>query len=336
MCDIYFRQDVPRPCNCQSLPATSSMPDPDVFLRKVRTLYPKACILDTKFVRQTQPTETPALEVKTPMEKLTSFVNSHTCTVDSCQCAEIYIHYHLPYSDSDHQHIELCTRGQANNNNWFKMRKGLVTASNFKLVCSSTDWTKTSQSLLKTPFANTCIPQSIEFGKKYENKARIMYLKSHRFRHRQCKLHVPGLVLSKDDHCPFLGCSPDGIVECKICGRFLIEVKCSFKYRGFHPRTALNMASLCEEDENGTLRLKTSHAYYYQIQGQMAVTHIDRCVLVFYTHKGIHCVDVEFCGDFWGKCREKLMSFYSHSFFTQLKGTLTSESENIFDVSNVE
>ena len=45
----------------QTLPATFNMPDPNKFLEKVKTLRPKACILDTKFVRQTQSEITPGL-----------------------------------------------------------------------------------------------------------------------------------------------------------------------------------------------------------------------------------------------------------------------------------
>jgi len=108
-----------------------------------------------------------------------------------------------------------------------------------------------------------------------------------------------------------------------MCGRCLLEVKCSFKFIGFHPRTALNMSSICIENDDGTLILKTSHPYYYQIQGQMAVTGIRKCVLVFYTHKGIHCVDIYFNDDFWKQCRAKLMSFYSQSYVPLLKETDT-------------
>ena len=174
------------------------MPDPNEFLEKAKTLCPKACILDTKFVRQAQSEITPDVQVNTCMEKLTSFLESHTCVVENCMCSSIFIHYHLCYSENEHQHVELCTKGQSNNNNWFKMRKGLVTASNFKLVYLSTDGSKTGQNLLRDPFPNKCIPQAIEFGRKYENKARNMFMRSHRFRHRQFKLFVPGLVLCKE------------------------------------------------------------------------------------------------------------------------------------------
>jgi len=54
------------------------MPDPNEFLGKVKTLCPKTCILDSKFVRQTQSEITLDLQIKTPMEKLTSFFESHT------------------------------------------------------------------------------------------------------------------------------------------------------------------------------------------------------------------------------------------------------------------
>jgi len=53
------------------------MPDPNEFLEKVKSLCPKARILDTQFVRQTQ-SVTPDLQVNTPMEKLTSYFESHT------------------------------------------------------------------------------------------------------------------------------------------------------------------------------------------------------------------------------------------------------------------
>ena len=71
------------------------------------------------------------------------------------------------------------------------------------------------------------------------------------------------------------------------------------------------MSSVCVQTNDGILILKTSHPYYYQHQGQMAVTGISKCVLVFYTHRGIHCVDIDVNDDFWKQCRVKLMLFYT-------------------------
>ena len=61
------------------------------------------------------------------------------------------------------------------------------------------------------------------------------------------------------------------------------------------------MAAICQEEENGDLSIKNTHPYFYQIQGQM----------VFYTHKGISTVDVDFDEDFWKQCK-LTMSFCGH------------------------
>ena len=100
---------------------------------------------------------------------------------------------------------------------------------------------------------------AIMFGQRFENKARDMFIKTHRFKHRHCRVEVPGLLISKED--PVLACSPDGIVDCKLCGQFLIEIKCLFKHKGFHPKNALKL-SICVEDENNNLTLRRSQLRY--------------------------------------------------------------------------
>ena len=67
------------------------------------------------------------------------------------------------------------------------------------------------------------LPAAIQFGRNYENKARVMFIKSHRYHHRKCSYLVPGLMVSKSN--AFLGASPDEVVKCSICGEFLVEIK---------------------------------------------------------------------------------------------------------------
>ena len=69
---------------------------------------------------------------------------------------------------------------------------------------------------------------------KMKQKLEI-YSLNHRFRHR--KVDVPGLSISSSD--PMLGTSLDGIVDCSICGPFLIEIKCMFSHQNFHLSSAL-------------------------------------------------------------------------------------------------
>jgi hypothetical protein len=287
-------------------------------------MYPKACILTSKYSITKDEKIHLIMNIPTPLEKLKAFVNSHQCTTDTCFCANIFIYYHLDYTPEQCIEVEEKTRGQSKNENWHKMRKGLLTASLFHKVCSSTDIHKTANSLVKPGLDEEHLPQAIIYGRMYEEKARNMFIKSHRFRHRQCKLEVPGLVMYNDSFCPMLACSPDGIVNCKLCGKFLIEVKCSFKYKCFHPKNALKLSKICHTDDNNNEIMNKSHKFYYQIQGQMAVTGITKTVLVFYTHKGITTVDVDYDEPFWLLCREKLISFYKDAYFPVLKNSIES------------
>lgn len=228
------------------------------------------------------------------------------------------MYYHLPYTSEQCTEIEEVTRGQSKNKNWHVIRKGILTASTFHQICCSTNGVKTAQSLIKPGLDEACLPLAVSFGRMYESKARNMFIKGHRFRHRHCSVDVPGLVIYQDSSYPGIACSPDGVVTCKICGQFLIEVKCSFKYKCFHPKNALKLSGICV-DKDGDLVLKTSHKYYYQMQGQMALTGITKSFLVLYTHKGIASVSVEFDETFWASVRSKLVSFYRDSYFQVLK-----------------
>lgn len=76
------------------------------------------------------------------------------------------------------------------------------------------------------------------------SSSKIKLIKSHRFRHRKCKVEVPGLIISSKD--PILATSPDGIVDCFICGKFLVEVKCFYTYRNFLTKLALTLSKVCE------------------------------------------------------------------------------------------
>lgn len=172
--------------------------------------------------------------------------------------------------------------------------------------------------MIKLGLDDACLPLAMSFGRMYESKARNMFMKGHRFRHRQCSVDVPGLVIYQDSSYPGLACSPDGIVSCKICGQFLIEIKCSFKYKCFHPKNALKPSGICV-DTDGDLVLNKSHKYYYQVQGQMTLTGIPKSLLVLYTRKGIATVNVEFDRDFWACVRNKLGSFYRDGYFQVLK-----------------
>lgn len=160
------------------------------------------------------------------------------------------------------------------------------------------------------------LPAPIVYGRKFEQKARDMFVKSHRFRHRKCKLEVPGLIISSSD--PMIGTSLDGIVDCSICGQFIIEIKCLFSHKNFYPSPALLALKICNKKEDDSLKVVKTHRYNYQMQCQMGITGIKKCKLIAFTNKGIFPVDVDFDETMWNSMKETLTNFYDKQFLPAL------------------
>ena len=104
---------------------------------------------------------------------------------------------------------------------------------------------------------------------------------------------------------PFFGASPDGVVhDPSVSNPFgLVEIKCPYSYRKSTPYEAGEMTDFCStlvESLDGTkqLKLKHSHVYFCQIQGQMAITESKWCDFVIYTERGINIERIEYESDF--------------------------------------
>jgi len=68
-----------------------------------------------------------------------------------------------------------------------------------------------------------------------------------------------------DSEKPYLGASPDGIIECTCCGRGSLEVKCPFSCKDKLPDDKNTTFCMVKKDE--TWMLKRDH--YYQVQMQL-------------------------------------------------------------------
>ena len=287
------------------------------FLKDVKETQPDACMLQVWEVQPKDiPFEAPPLSCTTPIERVCDFLKDHVCVDDECDCAQSYLEQYK-YTDADVASIERETRGQRHNKNWVSMRKGLVTASNTKKVLHSTNLDNTANALLKdSSLCEKALPAAIKFGQDNEEKALKLFHKAHRYRHRKCTFRQPGLVISPQT--PFLGASPDAIFECedKDCGTFLVEVKCSFKFRNHQPKIALS--DYCEVDESNQFRVKPTHDYYHQMQCQMAVTGHRKCFLCVYTTKGIETIEVHFDETYWETAVYKLKQFWKTHLFPKL------------------
>ena len=108
--------------------------------------------------------------------------------------------------------------------------------------------------------------------------------------------------------CGFLGASPDGVVCSGEKTIKLIEVKCPYRARhGTVRESCSNDAFSCSLDSNLQPRLKNKHEYYYQIQGQMAITKIHMCDFILWTPNEFTVETISFNEKIWN---EKCYPYY--------------------------
>ena len=117
----------------------------------------------------------------------------------------------------------------------------------------------------KLPFLLTSLHK---WGIENEQNAREQYFGQIKDDHSELSCTLSGLCVNPKY--PHLGATPDGIVKCDCCGNGLIEIKCPYKHKESHPHSVVDN-KYCLEHVDGLVRLKKTHEYYYQIQGQLAI-----------------------------------------------------------------
>ena len=151
-----------------------------------------------------------------------------------------------------------------------------------------------------------------------DNEA-IAIRKYQRYMHNighKVKVDTAGFVVRGDF--PFLGCSPDGKVTDPVSHPHhgIVEVKCPHSYKSISPRVAAESDSsfyLGISDTNEFVLRKDS-SYYYQVQGQMAITGSKWCDFIVYTFKGFSIQRLAFDEEMWNDMLISLEKFYIEEF----------------------
>ena len=215
----------------------------------------------------------------------------------------------LKISEQQIRRVEKETRGQYKSPLWFSFRAGRVTASKFKQSVS-TSFTNPSISLVK----QICYPNKYKFqtaatkwGLDNEHIAKQAYLDIKCKQHQSLKIVDTGLYLSIDY--PFIGASPDAIVQCSCCLSKPLEIKCPYAVRD--EKFDSLPTNFYLECAGGKLSLKKNHNYYYQIQMQMALTNSASCDFVVWTTRDIHIEEVSFDQSFWEVQINRCHQFFS-------------------------
>ena len=158
--------------------------------------------------------------------------------------------------------------------------------------------------------------KSLQWGISNEPVARKKYLETFKSHHKKLKIIEKGFFISIDN--PFIGASPDGVISCDCHGECLLEIKCPWTHRGLSIDEYTKQKDVCLERKDNQVQLKKSHAYYYQVQCQMAVTGIFKCEFYLCTTKESHLELINFDEEFWKVNLAKTKIFYDNIIIPEL------------------
>ena len=136
----------------------------------------------------------------------------------------------------------------------------------------------------------------------------------------------------------YLGASPDGAVYDPANSNEpfgFLEIKCPYSTKNRTPAEACNHSGFCCQLTNtGELKLKETHQYYAQIEGQMAIGERPWCDFVVFTLKGINVQRIRFDTVYWtSKLLPKLTLFYDNCVAPELVSPVHSLGLPIRDLS---
>ena len=122
------------------------------------------------------------------------------------------------------------------------------------------------------------------WGCEHESKAIQEYKENAEKNHEGLMVSKAGLFV--DIEKPYIGASPDGIIQCRCCGIGSLEVKCPFSCKEKLPDD--NNTSFCMiKKDDVTWMLKRDHSYYYQVQMQLHVCRLSHGDFVVWSKDGI-------------------------------------------------
>lgn len=211
--------------------------------------------------------------------------------------------------------IERETVQQSQSPQWYFARRYRLTASMFGRVFHMMPNTPPDSLVKQILHPPQLSVRAIDWGKAHESEAFEKYIKHQiDFGHVGLVAVKAGFVICEEN--PFLGASPDGYVHDpgSVDQYGVVEIKCPYKYRDLTPDAAASYSDFCSvvctTAGEKHLKLKQSHPYFSQIQGQMAITSRKWCDFVIFTNKGLSVERISFDPDYWKCLLLKLEEFY--------------------------
>ena len=199
----------------------------------------------------------------------------------------------ITLTDQEKVIIEKNTRLQNAAMRWHEERFNRLTASNFgRVISQKSGFDKLAHDILFSKIPSN-VP-SIKWGLDHESVAFKAYEVQFKELHTTLNLRKSGFYVGCQG---FLGASLDGVLEDgegNMAG--ILEIKCPYSAANFSVREACQKLDdfYCYIDDNKEIKLRTNHAYYYQIMGTMGITSASFCDVVIWTPKSVECITIQF------------------------------------------
>src|SRR5207249_1765601 len=156
------------------------------------------------------------------------------------------------YSKEQVNLIKCATKGQRNSKEWYMYRKGRISASIAHRVltrCCTIEKANCKQNVdcskLVNAIVGVCLGNhvsklsgipSLDYSITLETDAAIEYFNSPKVRHDALVVEEYGLFIHPEN--TFICATSGRLVECKCCGKGLLEIKCPITSADMHPLSA--------------------------------------------------------------------------------------------------
>ena len=211
--------------------------------------------------------------------------------------------------------IERRTIYQAENEDWFFYRKGVITGT---ITCRVSNSVKKG---INSDTVNTAISKrehfhlyypAVVWGRDNEELGIAAFIKRTKPMHHNLKVTRAGLRLDDTEH--FIGASIDGLVECSCCEPAILEVKCPYSIRDGTVAVDGKKLQYLTDD----LKLKKNHTYYYQLQTYLGVYKCKLGYFCVYTPRDVLILHIDFDGNFWKNLKKDLCTYYKHYYLKDI------------------
>eukprot|EP00795_Rhopilema_esculentum_P003527 gene3527-2010_t len=227
------------------------------FFANIKQVLPTAVVNHT-FAHAPEKDVPPSL-----LEIVSNIVKNSTKDPD--QILETFL-AKLSFNDDQLRELEKVTKSQSSSRDWYKQRKGRITASKFHDVHSKMQALSRKGKACRVTLLILAIVEpkillsvpSLELGKQNEKNAAEAFMQQEGKHHENAKFIPCGLYLYKPH--PYIGATPDNIFSANAVVQVQVKYKCQFTIKEEDIQTSWNKINFLVKVYE-TIKLKRSHKY---------------------------------------------------------------------------